>query len=83
VGTHWGTVTSTAMGGQREPTRHICPELIAGIRLVRVTHVNHRVIPASNARNESVDRPLSCSHEIDNRVFRKCLNELRRDELVP
>ena len=41
--------------------------LIAGIRLARETQVNHRVIPTSNAINESVD----LAHEIYNRVFRK------------
>jgi hypothetical protein len=41
--------------------------LIAGIRLARETHVNHRVIPTSNAIDESVD----LAHEIYNRVFRK------------
>jgi hypothetical protein len=39
--------------------------LIAGIRLARETHVNHRVIPTSNAINESVD----LAHEIYKRVF--------------
>jgi hypothetical protein len=41
--------------------------LIAGIRLARATQVNHRVIPTSNAIDESVD----LAHEIYNRVFRK------------
>ena len=41
--------------------------LIAGIRLARETHVNHRVILSSNAIDESVD----LAHEIYNRVFRK------------
>jgi hypothetical protein len=41
--------------------------LIAGIRLARETHVNHRVIPTSDAINQSVD----LAHEIYNRVFRK------------
>ena len=41
--------------------------LIAGIRLARETSVNHRVIPTSNAIDESVD----LAHEIYNRVFRK------------
>jgi hypothetical protein len=46
--------------------------LIAGIRLARETHVNHRVIPTSNAINESVD----LAHEIYNRVFRKVPDRL-------
>jgi hypothetical protein len=41
--------------------------LTAGIRLARETHVNHRVIPTSNAINESGD----LAHEIYNRVIRK------------
>jgi hypothetical protein len=41
--------------------------LIAGIRLARETQVNARVIPTSNAIEESVD----LAHEIYNRVFRK------------
>jgi hypothetical protein len=41
--------------------------LIAGIRLAREKQVNHRVIPTSEAINESVD----LAHEIFNRVFRK------------
>ena len=41
--------------------------LIAGIRLAREKQVNIRVIPTSNAINESVD----LAHEIFNRVFRK------------
>ena len=41
--------------------------LIAGIRLARATHINHRQIPTSNAIDESVD----LAHEIYNRVFRK------------
>jgi hypothetical protein len=41
--------------------------LIAGIRLARATHVNHRQLPTSDAINESVD----LAHEIYNRVFRK------------
>ena len=41
--------------------------LIAGIRLARERQVNVRVIPTSNAINESVD----LAHEIFNRVFRK------------
>jgi hypothetical protein len=45
----------------------LVPCLIAGIRLARETHVNHRVIPTSNAINESVD----LAYEIFNRVFRK------------
>jgi len=41
--------------------------LIAGIRLAREKQVNVRVIPTSNAIDESVD----LAHEIFNRVFRK------------
>jgi hypothetical protein len=41
--------------------------LIAGIRLARASQVNVRVIPTSNAVDESVD----LAHEIYNRVFRK------------
>jgi len=41
--------------------------LIAGIRLAREKQVNIRVVPTSNAINESVD----LAHEIYNRVFRK------------
>jgi len=41
--------------------------LIAGIRLARSSQVNVRVIPTSNAVDESVD----LAHEIYNRVFRK------------
>jgi hypothetical protein len=41
--------------------------LIAGIRLAREKQVNVRVIPTSNAVDESVD----LAHEIFNRVFRK------------
>jgi len=41
--------------------------LIAGIRLAREKQVNHRVIPISNAIEESVD----LAHGIYNRVFRK------------
>ena len=48
--------------------------LIAGIRLARETHVNHRVIPTSNPINESVD----LAHEIYNRVFRKVPERLEQ-----
>jgi hypothetical protein len=41
--------------------------LIAGIRLARERQVNLRVVPTSNAIDESVDM----AHEIFNRVFRK------------
>ena len=41
--------------------------LIAGIRLAREKQVNVRVIPTSNAVDESVD----LAREIFNRVFRK------------
>jgi hypothetical protein len=41
--------------------------IIAGIRLARSTQVNVRVIPTSNAVDESID----LAHEIFNRVFRK------------
>jgi hypothetical protein len=43
--------------------------LIAGIRLAREKQVNHRVIPTSEAINESVD----LAHEIFNReCFARC-----------
>lgn len=41
--------------------------IIAGLRLAREKQVNVRVIPNSNAIEESVD----LAHEIFNRVFRK------------
>jgi hypothetical protein len=41
--------------------------MIAGIRLAREKQVHVRVIPTSNAIDESVD----LAHEIFNRVFRK------------
>ncbi len=41
--------------------------IIAGMRLARERQVNVRVIPTSNAIEESVD----LAHEIFNRVFRK------------
>jgi hypothetical protein len=41
--------------------------IIAGLRLAREKQVNCRVIPTSNAIDESVD----LAHEIFNRVFRK------------
>jgi hypothetical protein len=41
--------------------------LIAGIRIARQTQVNVRVVPTSNAIDESVD----LAYEIYNRVFRK------------
>jgi hypothetical protein len=41
--------------------------LIAGIRLARERQVNIRVVPTSQAIEESVD----LAHEIFNRVFRK------------
>jgi hypothetical protein len=41
--------------------------LIAGIRLAREKQVNVRVVPTSNAIDESVD----LEHEIYNRMFRK------------
>jgi hypothetical protein len=41
--------------------------LIAGIRLAREKQVNVRVVPTSQAIDESVD----LAHEIFNRVFRK------------
>jgi hypothetical protein len=41
--------------------------LIAGIRLARASQVHVRVIPTSNAIDESVD----VAYEIYNRVFRK------------
>jgi hypothetical protein len=48
--------------------------LIAGIRLAREKQVNHRVIPTSNAIDESVD----LAHEIFNRVFRKVPRAIER-----
>ena len=41
--------------------------LIAGVRLARERQVNVRVVPTSQAIDESVD----LAHEIYNRVFRK------------
>jgi hypothetical protein len=41
--------------------------LIAGIRFARERQVNLRVVPTSNAIDESID----LAHEIFNRVFRK------------
>jgi hypothetical protein len=46
--------------------------LIAGIRLARERQVNVRVIPTSNAVNESID----LAHEIFNRVFRKVVGRV-------
>ena len=46
--------------------------LIAGIRLARSSQVQVRVIPTSNAIDESVD----LAHEIYNRVFRKVPQKL-------
>ena len=46
--------------------------LIAGIRLAREKQVNVRVIPTSNAVNESVD----LAREIFNRVFRKVVGRV-------
>jgi hypothetical protein len=48
--------------------------LIAGRRLARATHVNHRQLPTSDAINESVD----LAHEIYNRVFRKVPEKLEK-----
>jgi hypothetical protein len=48
--------------------------LIAGIRLAREKQVNVRVIPTSQAINESVD----LAHEIFNRVFRKVPERIAR-----
>ena len=53
--------------GARKRNDHLGACLIAGIRLARATHVNHRRIPTSDAINESVD----LAHEIYNRVFRR------------
>src|SRR5271170_2598890 len=55
-------------------TIYLGTSLISGIRLARETHVNHRVIPTSNAINESVD----LAHEIYNRVFRKVPERLEK-----
>lgn len=41
--------------------------IIAGLRLARERQVNVRVVPTSNAIEESID----LSHEIFNRVFRR------------
>ena len=46
--------------------------LIAGIRLARERQVNVRVVPTSNAVNESID----LAHEIFNRVFRKVVGRV-------
>ena len=48
--------------------------LIAGIRLARATHVNHRQLPTSGAINESVD----LAHEVYNRVFRKVPERIKQ-----
>ena len=48
--------------------------LIAGIRLAREKQVNVRVVPTSNAVDESVD----LAHEIYNRVFRKVPERLNQ-----
>jgi hypothetical protein len=48
--------------------------LIAGIRLALEKQVNVRVIPTSQAINESVD----LAHEIFNRVFRKVPERIAR-----
>jgi hypothetical protein len=48
--------------------------IIAGLRLARERQVNVRVIPTSNAVDESVD----LSHEIFNRVFRTFPGKLGR-----
>lgn len=47
--------------------------MIAGIRLARESHINLRVLPTSNAVDESVE----LAHEIFNRVFRKVPERLR------
>jgi hypothetical protein len=47
--------------------------LIAGIRLAREKQVNVRVIPTSQAVNESVD----LAYEIFNRVFRKVFEKVK------
>ena len=46
--------------------------LIAGIRLARERQVNVRVVPTSNAVNESID----LAHEIFNRVFWKVVGRV-------
>lgn len=51
---------------------YLGPCLIAGIRLAREKQVNIRVVPTSNAIDESVD----LAHEIYNRVFRKVPEQL-------
>ncbi|MDR3412271.1 MAG: hypothetical protein P4L87_15215 [Formivibrio sp.] len=48
--------------------------LIAGIRLARERQVNVRVVPTSEAIDESIDM----AHEIFNRVFRKVPEKLGR-----
>lgn len=50
--------------------------LIAGIRLARERQVNVRVIPTSNAVDESIE----LAHEIYNRVFRKVPQKIRGAE---
>jgi hypothetical protein len=47
--------------------------LIAGIRLARERQVNIRVVPTSQAIEESVD----LAHEIFNRVFRKVPEQVK------
>ena len=46
--------------------------IIAGLRLARERQVNVRVIPTSNAVNESID----LAHEVFNRVFRTSYKKL-------
>ena len=46
--------------------------IIAGLRLAREKQVHVRVVPTSNAIDESIDM----AHEIFNRVFRKAYRRL-------
>jgi hypothetical protein len=49
--------------------------IIAGLRLARERQVNVRVIPTSQAIDESVD----LAHEIFNRVFRKAYQRMTQN----
>jgi hypothetical protein len=49
--------------------------IIAGLRLARERQVNIRVIPTSQAIDESVD----LAHEIFNRVFRKAYQRMTQN----
>ena len=50
--------------------------IIAGLRLAREKQVNTRVLPTSQAIEESVD----LAHEIFNRVFRRVPEKMEKNE---